>query len=287
MRAIIERMKEMGRLGGALGNNCFKSRLLRLKSLFALRYCGMVLPFLLLGCSTLPSNEGIPVTLAELSEAEQKHYELSLHYIDNAHYEAAAEKLQALLQQHPTFSDGYNAMGVLYERRGRVTKGSEYFLEAMILNPNYNMAVINYSHLMCYKSGSRGILERIESLPTLISNQEKRVKIESRLYTALLKCYIKENYLQNGQQVAEKAIILDPDYALTYLYFADILYRQQQYKSAQEAIDQFNDLNGYSRESALLGLKISNALQNQDEINKYQYVLKTQFDEDFLSEGKS
>lgn len=241
---------------------------------------GSLLLLLMVGCASLSQNFQAPVTLADLSEAEQKHYELSLHYIDTAHYDAAEEKLQTILQQHPNFSEGYNALGVLYERKGRVTKGSEYFLEAMKLNPHYDVAVVNYSQLMCYKSGSDGISQAIESEAKSIAMVENRIKIESRLYTALLKCYIKENYLQNGQEVAEKAITLDPDYALTYLYFADILYRQQHYTKAREAIDRFNDLQGYSRESALLGLQISNALQNQDEINKYQYVLRTQFDED-------
>ncbi len=240
---------------------------------------GSLLLLLMVGCASLSQNFQAPVTLAELSEAEQKHYELSLHYIDTAHYEAAEEKLQTILQQHPTFSEGYNALGVLYERKGRVTKGSEYFLKAIELDPYYDIAVINYSQLMCYKSGSKGILETIELIPKQPPS-ENRIKIDSRLYTALLKCYIKENYLQNGQEVAEKAITLDPDYALTYLYFADILYRQQDYSKALAAVDRFNDLAGYNRESALLGLKISRALHNQDEINKYQYVLKTQFDED-------
>ncbi|WP_026879284.1 tetratricopeptide repeat protein [Ignatzschineria larvae DSM 13226] len=241
---------------------------------------GSLLLLLMVGCASLSNDSQVPVTLAELSEAEQKHYELSLHYIDTAHYDAAEEKLQAILQQRPAFSEGYNAMGVLYERKGRVTKGSEYFLEAIKLDPNYDIAVINYSQLMCYKSGSDGISQAIELEVKAIVMIENRRKIESRLYTALLKCYIKEDYLQNGQQVAEKAIILDPDYALTYLYFADILYRQHNYMKAREAIDRFNDLHGYSRESAQLGLKISDALQHQDEINKYQYVLRTQFDED-------
>lgn len=228
----------------------------------ALSGCSMVeIPF-------LSSNQGV-IDISMLSEAQQKHYELSLHYIDSAHYDVAETKLLSLVEEYPDFPDAYNALGVIYERRGRVTESGKAFYRAIALNPDYSIAVNNYGDLKCYVAGG----EEIEQ--NAVEARDRRVK--SRLYTAATKCYISKNHFSKGREAVEQAIKLDDRYALSYLYLAKIQYHDQQYQDAKQSINQFNDLNGYTKESAQLGYSINRSLKDQQEMTKYQHVLKTQF----------
>ena len=212
------------------------------------------------------------VEMSMLSEAQQKHYELSMNYIDSAHYDIAESKLLSIVEEYPQFADAYNALGVIYERRGRVTEGSEAFYHAIKLNPDYAVAVENYSQLTCYTKGPSVIAESGDS--------EKEARLKSRLYSAASKCYISKNNFSDGEIMANKAIELDETYALSHLYLARVQNRNKQFELAKQSIDQFNDLNGYTKESAKLGYTINHALNNQKEMQKYRYVLVTQFNEE-------
>ena len=231
---------------------------------------------LLSGCANFPTQffAGKPevMDLSMLSEAQQKHYELSLHYIESAHYDVAEEKLASIIEEYPQFPDAYNALGVIHERRGRVSKGGESFLKAIELNPDFDVAVMNYGALKCYTSGATGIIEAISL------RYDDRVK--SRLYSTAAKCYINNHELALGQQTVDTAIALDDSYAPSYLYLAQIHYQNKQYESAKQSVDRFNDLQGYTYESAKLGLSIHRYLKDQREVTKYQHVLATQFNEE-------
>ena len=228
----------------------------------ALSGCSMVeIPF-------LSSNHEV-VDISMLSEAQQKHYELSLHYIDSAHYDVAETKLLSLVNEYPGFPDAYNALGVVYERRGRVTEGGEAFYKAIELNPNYSVAVNNYSDLKCYVAGGDEILQKA------VAARDQRVK--SRLYTAATKCYINQSQFLKGREAIDQALMLDNNYALSYFYLAKIQHHEKQYNEAKQSINRFNDLNGYTKASALLGLSINRFLDDQQEMSKYHNVLKTQF----------
>lgn len=207
--------------------------------------------------------------LTALSEAQQKHFELSLHYIDSAHYDIAETKLLSVVEEYPNFPDAYNALGVIYERRGRVTESGEAFYKAIELNPDYDIAVNNYSDLKCYVADGDEIQR--------IADEARNNRVKSRLYTAASKCYINKNNFSKGRETAEKALELDEHYALSHLYLAKTQYRDKQYQEAKASINRFNDLKGYTKESAILGYSINQSLNDRQEMKKYQHVLKTQF----------
>lgn len=225
------------------------------------------------GCShfSIPFMDSTPevVDFSQLSEAQKKHYELSLNYIQSNHYSVAEGKLLSLIEEYPTYPDAYNALGVVYERRGRVTVASEAFLQAITLKPDYDTAIENYSRLMCFVSGGEGIVDASSSV--------EQGQVKSILYTAASRCYISKNEYEKARSVVEYAIDNNPNYALNYLYLAQIELNDLDYIAAKNAIDQFNDLNGYTKESAGIGLLISQNLGDQSEVEKYQSVLNTQF----------
>ena len=231
---------------------------------------------ILSGCSLIDlpfyEQEQEVFDLSMLSEAQQKHYELSLHYIDAGHYDIAETKLLSIIEEYPRFADAHNALGVIYERRGRVTEGRESFYQAIKLHPDYAIAVENYSQLTCYTNGPLAMAER--------GDNEKGERLKSRLYSAAAKCYISKNNFSDGEIMASRAIEFDSTYALSYLYLAKIQDQKKQFELAKQSIDQFNDLNGYTKESAKLGYAINRALNHPKEIQKYQYILATQFNEE-------
>lgn len=234
----------------------------------------IIFTFMILsGCSivNLPNYFDTPeiVELSSLSDAQQKHYELSMHYIDSAHYNIAETKLLSVIEEYPNFPEAYNALGVIYERRGRVTESAESFYKAIELKPDYDIAVNNYSDLKCYVADGDEIIK--------IATSARNNRVKSRLYTAAAKCYIGKDDFSKGREAVENALELDDHYALSYLYLAKTQYHDEQYQDAKRSIDQFNDLNGYTKESAMLGNLISRSLKDMQEMKKYQHVLKTQF----------
>ncbi len=234
---------------------------------------GILTAVFIVGCAHVSNPFGDSrsdvIAFSELSEAQQKHYQLSLNYIESNHYDVAQGKLLSLIEEYPTFPDAYNALGVVYERRGRVTIASEAFLNAMALNPEYTTAIENYSRLMCYVAGGDSIVSDSDSIES--------GQLKSMLYTAASRCYINKNEYAKAMVVVKKAIAGNPSYALNYLYLAQIELYNHDYVAAKKSIDRFNDLNGYTKESAEIGLLINQSLGNSTEIEKYQHVLETQF----------
>lgn len=225
------------------------------------------------GCSVIPTaifkTEDSKTDISQLTEAQQKHYELSLHYIESQHYDVAESKLDTIIAEYPNFPDAYNALGVVYERRGRVTPALAAFLKAVSINPQYDTAVENYGNLKCYISGGDGI--------EYDAKMEKDDRVKSRLHMAAARCYIKQSDFDKARLSVQTAIEKDDQYAMSYFELARIEQHAGDAGAANKALNQFHDLNGYTKASAELGLIVNKQLSNQPEIEKYQYVLSTQF----------
>ena len=227
----------------------------------------------LTGCAisptTLFNTKESKTDLAQLSEAQQKHYELSLHYIESQHYDVAESKLDSIILEYPNFPEAYNAIGVVYERRGRVTPALAAFLKAITIDPQYDTAVENYGTLKCYVGNGDEIEEDIKA-----SNANS---VKSRLHTAATRCYIKQGNFDKARSSVQAAIEKYDQYAMSYLELARIDLHAGDASAANIALNQFHNLNGYTKASAELGLAINQTLNNQPEVEKYQYVLSTQF----------
>ena len=226
----------------------------------------------LIGCAHLDSHWDVGssfLSREELSLADQKHYELSLYYIESGHYQIAREKLERLLQQYSSFPDLYNSLGVINERRGQVTAAIDYFLKAFRLNPNYHTAIKNYGVLMCYVEGGDGII-------SMAKNQSNTL-VKSRLYSEGARCYIEEKKISQAEKALEKALQYDSHYADSYLLAAKLYFNLAQYPQAERALFRFNDLNGYTEESATLGLALAENQDRRADIDRYRSILIEQF----------
>lgn len=222
------------------------------------------------GCAHIGElgRSGQYVDLEALPLADQKHYQLSLYYIESGHYQVAEKKLKQLVANHPTFPDVYNGLGVISERRGQVTQAADYFLQAIQFNPDYETAIKNYGALICYVEGGDGII-------SVAKDHYPRVK--SRLYSEAARCYIEESQWQKAAEALDEALQLDSDYADSYLLKAKIDFRAARYHDAEEAIFRFNDLHGYTEESARLALLLAQKRGDQVDIDRYKNVLVEQF----------
>lgn len=224
-------------------------------------------------CAIMPASilggQEKRIDFSQLSDAQQKHYELSLHYIESGHYDVAASKLEAIILEYPTFPDVYNALGVVFERRGRVSNALASFLKAVEIYPEYDTAITNYGSLKCYLDGGSGILLDVATV------ESDRVK--SRLYTVAARCYINKSDYENAYDAVQKAQHYDDTNAMSYLELAKIHLYRGSIEASRVALDRFNDLNGYNLESAQLGMTINRQLNDQVEVDKYQNVLATQF----------
>ena len=231
----------------------------------------IMIAFGVIGCAHIGGSGALTTYLDQeaLSLADQKQYELSLYYIESGHYKSAREKLERLVIDNPNFPDAYNGLGVIHERRGRVTLAADYFLRAIQLNPNYDTAIKNYGVLMCYVTGGDGIIS--------MAKNQYQTMVKSRLYSEAARCYLDNEKYQQATDALNKALQLDTDYADSYLIKAKLDYKLAQYESAESAIFHFNDLNGYTEESLRLALILAEKRGNQADIDRYRNALVEQF----------
>lgn len=220
------------------------------------------------GMST-SSSKGGRVTIDDLERSVRVNYELGTSYVNSANYEAAEEKLLKAVSGNPNFPDVYNALGVLQERRGKVSDASDFFAKAISLDPYYEQAMVNYTRLLCKQRGK-------DSLASTAAGSSPN-SVRAGLYAGASECA--EFLQQSGEalQYAELAIMSDPTYPLSYYHQAQALLSLNRGAEALAALDIYHDLKGYTYNSAQLGLAAARSANNSGAIEKYQNVLQTQF----------
>lgn len=209
------------------------------------------------------------VTYDELEEIDQINYQLGESYVNSGNYNVAEEKLMKVVARAPSFPNVYNALGVMSERQGRFSNALTLFYKAVELNPNFDLAMRNFSRLQCRENGPERLLS--------IASNTQNSTLRAGLYSGLAECQLREQQYDEALVSAGKAVVSDASYGYSYFYRAFALFSKKDYQEALYSLEKFHDLKGYTDEGARLGLSIAQAMNNKTEINKYNEIVRTQF----------
>ena len=76
--------------------------------------------------------------LRNLMHLAREHYE-------NREYAEAEPILLQIVREHQGFADMFNMLGVIHHGHGRFSQAQELFEHALVINPNYTEAALNFA----------------------------------------------------------------------------------------------------------------------------------------------
>jgi tetratricopeptide (TPR) repeat protein len=139
------------------------------------------------------------------------------HYLAGE-YEQAEPYLAEVVQEHRTFPDVFNMLGVIFHTQGRFGEAEEAFQRALELNPNYTEAALNLS--VTYNDRGK-YQEAREVYSKAISNSYKsprsldpfaRGKI-ANMHADLAQAYVDAGCRYEAIEQLKKAVDLCPTFA--------------------------------------------------------------------------
>ncbi len=215
------------------------------------------------------SNKNQRITTEDLERSVRVNYELGTSYIMSANYDVAEDKLMKVVTRSPDFPDVYNALGVLQQRRGKITDASTFFAKAISLDPEYEQAMTNYTRLQCEHGGLATVASAAQGA--------QGGTVQAGLYAGAAECAIHYKEPAAALQYANNAISIDPRYAPSYLHKARAFGALRQGAEGLSALNQYHDLKGYTLPSAQLGEELAKLAKDGREAAKYKNVIATQF----------
>lgn len=210
-----------------------------------------------------PKNANQIVTVGDLDEYGRVNFYLAYQYHLSHDVEMALQKSAIVMKRYPKFPEGYNLLGVIEEDRGRTDAALINFKMAFELNPAYTIALSNYARVMCQKG-----------LAAMELDVQQTSKAHAGTYAAIGECAVRNSQYPVALTYADKAIQLNPEYGQSYLVKAIAYNEMGDIASALVALEQFHNLNGYTRNSLQLGIEMAQKVNNLDVLQKYNSAMQ-------------
>jgi len=160
----------------------------------------------------------------------QLFYLLGSMSVRRKEYDKAVEYFEECLAQNPDSAASHNALSAIYINQGDLGRAEEHIRAAMALNPK--LTSVHYNRAQIFEA--RGDLNAAaESYREEIASSPRHFKA---LFN-LARVYRKMGRADDERACLEKAIEVDPDFALPYFYLARIrLNRGEDYRGAVDLV---------------------------------------------------
>lgn len=223
---------------------------------------------LLHGCSS--SNEqGGNIDKQRASDANA---ELGLRYMLRGNYELALSKLQRSLEFDPESVNANHYMGELYRRLERFPKASSHYQTALRLDPNDSQLLNNYAAFLC---GEKKIDEAIPLFNRVLENPVYRQR--SQVYENMGLCMAGEKRWKEAEHYYRKALKIESEMASVLLALANLKYNLHDYFPSRAFVERYLDNHRPNPEVLWLGIRVEQALRNQQQADQYGEILLKNF----------
>ncbi|MDP8299895.1 MAG: tetratricopeptide repeat protein, partial [Candidatus Tantalella remota] len=136
-----------------------------------------------------------------------------------------------VVSKYPTASIAYNNLGTFYAEKGEIDKAIGYFREALLVNPELDLAQINIES--AYKDRARMMSETMTEEES-VQAKEKDIKEESMFLNMLGENQGKSGDIDDAITLFKKAVKLDPSNADVYNNLGFAYYRKGEVYLAEE-----------------------------------------------------
>ncbi|MEM7026748.1 MAG: type IV pilus biogenesis/stability protein PilW [Pseudomonadota bacterium] len=228
--------------------------------------------FHLTGCDGVASSNKNIKPSQSTNEVALSNLDLGIAYMKQGAFEKALEKLNRAKLADPKYSPTYNALGLLYESLGQQDKAEEHYKKAIKLNIADSSTLNNYGRFLC-KQNRR---DEAEDVFQQAADNPLYETPEIAITNAGV-CFFNNQNSAKAEEYFRKALQLNPNIPPALLLMSEISYNQGDKLSARGYLQRFQLIAAHTPKSLWLGIRLEQALKNNDAVSSYALLLKNQF----------
>lgn len=240
----------------------------------------LFLSLILSGCSTTQttgpsSSYEVSVTSLQPSNtsASNCNVQLGVSYLQQGDVQRAKSKLLTAIDQAPDSSQAQDAMGYYMENTGDTQSAEKFYLKAIALNPQAGSAHNNYGTYLCR-------IKRFQEADKqfMLAVQDVNYLNTAAAYENAGLCAMQIPDQNKAAGYFQKAVLQDPKRSVAFLQLGEIYYKQNNFKTAQQNLDQYMNLvSDPSPEALWLGVRLARSQNDTVTGGKYAIMLQTKY----------
>jgi type IV pilus assembly protein PilF len=224
-----------------------------------------ILALMMSGCSWFSSNEYAEKPADILLQ-------LGVRYMEINKLELAKENLQKALEKDPNNAKVHSALAFLYEKINRFDEAKLQYENGLNLAPDDVGIQNNYGRFLCER---RQFDKGLSLLTQAASNM-----LNDRQWMALTnaaRCHLGMGQRPQAEVLLQKALEMNPSYAVALFEMQKISYQTGDYKAAEDYLQRYLGQANHSAESLWIGIQTEEALGNTSLANEYRNLLLEKF----------
>ncbi len=238
-----------------------------MKKLITAALQAFLIAVVLAACTSMPAQE-----TSKARRMAETNVQLGLAYMQQGDLGTALIKLQKALDQDPKLSSAQHSIAILHQRLGNDALAEEHYKTALQLKPDDSRAHNNYGQFLCLK---RRYTEAEDHFIKAAGNP-----LYSSIAGALTNAGVCANRIPDvnkAENFFRQALQHDQHYAPALLQMAAVTFNAGNYLSARGYMERLQGLASHDAESLWLGVRIENALGDNNASASYALLLKNKF----------
>ena len=240
-------------------------------------YASFLILFLLSACiSKNGYEENIkPSEIREsqtTNEVALTNLNLGIAYLKQGNYNKALEKLKKSLIADSDYAPTYNVLGLLYQQLGDNNKAEENFKRALAFNSVDSSTLNNYGNFLC----KLGRLSEAEGAFIKAAKNPLYDAPEIAITNAG-QCLYQNKKIGSAEKYFRQALQLNPQIPQALIKMSEINFDNKKFLSSRAYLQRYQEISPHNARTLLLGIKVENALGDQDAASSYKLLLKNSF----------
>lgn len=229
--------------------------------------CSMLL--LVAGCAT---TAGPAPSTEALKEASDINTQIGIIYLKRGNLELAMRKLKKALRQDAENADAHMTLAVVYEKLDKPALARKHYQRAVNLEPKNSEALNNYGQFLC----EQGEYERAQHYFQRAAANPLYETPQVPLANAGI-CALQQGDRKEAESFFLRALKHAPRFPLALFYMAKLRFNSDQLLSARGYYQRYLAVASQTPETLWLGIRLEQALGNEDAVASYKLLLKHKF----------
>lgn len=241
--------------------------------------CIAVIYVAMTGCVTeVSGNRNILNTDKGRQEAVQAYIELALGYVREGQTEAAKQPLVEALKIDPNNADVNAMIAYVFQLEQNDKDADEYFKKALVIDPTNSRILNNYGVFLFSQNRLN------ESKKYFVKALDDPFYSErSMVFENIGLIDLQQKNFVEAEKNFRQALLLNRTRAVAILGLVQIYYQKKNYPVALNYYNSYVDMmvRGQSPQGLLLGIQLSNAMNDKASAAKYAMQLEQQYPSSF------
>lgn len=197
---------------------------------------------------------------------------LGLAYMERGEYDVAVAKLKKAIEINPDLAEAHHFLAEAYQHLGNVELADKHFKRAISLSGSNPALQNNYGIFLCRQGRYQ---EALRHFSRAFDDNSYTRQDESYENAGL--CALRIPDTAKAERFFRHALKIDPRRTESLYQMALLEYNTGHYLQARAFLQRLYDLNYYSPEDLMLGVKVERKLGDRQAEDRYTARLKKQF----------